>query len=376
MEALQFAFESRPQRIVFGAGRITEIPDEILRLGCKKALLLSTPEQSELAERVMDLLGERAAGVFDQARQHVPVETVRAAVAHARETGADATLALGGGSTIGLAKAIALELELPILAVPSTYAGSEMTSIWGLTEAQAKRTGRDPRVLPRSVIYDPDLLCTLPASLTGPSGLNAIAHAVEALYAPDANPITSLMAEEAIRAFGEGLARSVEAPRDVVARSATLYGAWLAGTALGMVKMGLHHKLCHTLGGRLDLPHAQTHAIMLPHTAAYNAHGAPQALGRVARALGAEGADQAGGVLFDLLQATCQQTRLSDLGVAEAALEEVAILATQDPYDNPVPVTRDGVLEVLRHAWRGDRPEGAGVSAALVQNPSMEEASS
>src|SRR4051812_13097136 len=198
---LAFTYEPLPSRVVFGAGSLDRLPEEVARLGVAKALVLSTPEQRPMAEEVARRLGDRAAGVYDRAVMHVPVETARAARDHAASVGADACVAVGGGSTVGLGKAIALEFGLPIIAVPTTYAGSEMTPIWGLTEAGVKKTGRDARVLPRTVVYDPLLTLTLPPGLSGTSGINSIAHCVEALYSESANPVTSLMAEEGIRAL-------------------------------------------------------------------------------------------------------------------------------------------------------------------------------
>src|SRR5262245_46799074 len=218
---------------------------------------------------------------------HVPIETARAARAEARRLDADCAVAVGGGSTTGLGKAIALESALPIVAIPTTYAGSEMTPIYGITEGGLKKTGRDARVLPRTVIYDPMLTVGLPPALSATSGMNAIAHAVEGLYAQDANPIMSLLAEEGIRALADGLPRVRRNPIDLDARSACLYGACLCGAVLGAVGMALHHKLCHTLGGTWNLPHAETHTIVLPHAVAYNAAAAPAAMARAARAIGA-----------------------------------------------------------------------------------------
>jgi alcohol dehydrogenase class IV len=182
---------------------------------------------------------------------------------------------VGGGSTTGLGKAIALATGLDQIVVPTTYAGSEMTPILGQTERGVKTTQRSPAILPEVVIYDVDLTLTLPPALTATSGLNAIAHAVEALYAQDRNPIVSLMAEEGIAALARSLPVLVDAASDLAARSDALYGAWLCGACLGAVGMALHHKLCHTLGGSFDLPHAETHAVVLPHAVAYNSAAAP-----------------------------------------------------------------------------------------------------
>lgn len=353
---LEFTYAPLPGRVVFGAGSLDRLADEVATLGAEKAIVLCTPEQRPLAQRVAEHLGPRAAGVFDRATMHVPIEVATEARDYARSVGADACVAVGGGSTVGLGKAIALAHGLPIVAVPTTYAGSEMTPIWGLTEGGAKRTGRDLRVLPRVVIYDPTLTLTLPAAMSGVSGINAIAHCVEALYAENANPIVSLMAEDGIRALAASLTVIARAPDDLAARTQALYGAWLAGTSLGAVGMSIHHKLCHTLGGTLNLPHAETHTIVLPHAAAYNRAAAPEAMARVARALGV--ADAPSG-LFDLAVATGARTALRDLGMREDDIDTIADAATQNPYWNPRPVTRAGVRSLLADAWAGRRPAAA-----------------
>ncbi len=350
---LKFVYEALPARVVFRNGALEALPPELARLG-SRALVLSTPEQRSLGERAVALLGVRAVGAFDQARMHVPIETARAACAEARRLSADSCVAVGGGSTTGLAKAIALELGLPILAVPTTYAGSEMTPIWGLTEEGVKRTGRSPSVLPRAVLYDPLLTLSLPPGLSGTSGVNAIAHCVEGLYSEAANPVVSLMAEEGIRALSASLPRIVRDPNDGNARAEALYGAWLGGTVLGAVGMALHHKLCHVLGGTFDLPHAETHTIVLPHAVAYNAAAAPQAMRRIAAALGAE--DPAQG-LFDLARAVGAPAALKDIGMQADAIERAVELAVANPYYNPAPIRAEGLRKLLRNAFEGRRPE-------------------
>jgi len=351
---LSFVYESQPGRVVFGADSLARLGDEIDRLGLKRALLLSTPPQRGQAEDLARQLGGRVAGIHDRAVMHVPVETARAAGAEAARLDADCTVAIGGGSTIGLAKAIALELGLPIVAVPTTFAGSEMTPIWGLTDGGVKKTGRDPRVQPRLVIYDPALTLTLPPAIAGPSGMNAIAHCVEALYAENGNPVIALMAEEGIRALAESLPAVVAQGDDLSARSTALYGAWLAGASLGAVGMALHHKLCHTLGGSFNLPHAETHAVILPHAAAYNRSAAPAAMERIARALGGV-ADPAAG-LFDLGRRVGAPAGLQEIGLRTSDLDRAATLATTNPYFNPRPVTREGVRALLDDAYHGRRP--------------------
>ena len=350
---LSFVFEPLPWRVIFGAGALDRLPEELSRLEVAKALVLCTPEQRATAEDVARRLGEKSVGIYDGAVMHVPLEVARAARAHAAALGADACVAVGGGSTIGLGKAIALEFGTPIIAVPTTYAGSEMTPIWGLTEAGVKRTGTDRRVLPRAVIYDPTLTLSLPPELSGVSGMNAIAHCVEALYAKNTNPVISLMAEDGIRALAKSLPCVVRAPDDLAARTQAQYGAWLAGASLGAVGMAIHHKLCHTLGGTLNLPHAQTHTVVLPHAVAYNRQAAPEAMARVAAALGV--ADAASG-LFDLAVAVGARTSLRELGMRADDIERVAGLATANPYWNPRPLTREGVRALLEDAFEGRRP--------------------
>ncbi|CAN0639729.1 maleylacetate reductase [Burkholderia cepacia] len=352
----RFVYQGTPSRVVFEWGALARLPDELSTLGARRALVLSTPEQRPLAERVEAILGERAAGICAQAVMHVPVEVAHAAREMAAELDADCCVAIGGGSTIGLGKAIALESVLPILAVPTTYAGSEMTPIFGLTEGRLKRTGRDARVLPRTVLYDPSLTVSLPPDISAASGINAMAHAVEALYAEDANPVISLMAEESIRALGEALPVIVRDPEHRAMRSRALYGAWLAGTCLGAVGMALHHKLCHTLGGTFNLPHAQTHAAMLPHTAHYNHAAAPDALRRVARALGGNDAAEAGPLLFALNARLGIAPALADLGMPESGLDEAADLACRNPYANPRPIERAAIRALLQDAWEGRAP--------------------
>lgn len=350
----KFIYTAQPARVVFGAGSLTQLAGEIDALGAKKALVLSTPEQRASAEMVAGLLGARAAGVFDRAVMHVPLETAREARELARRLGADCAVAIGGGSTTGLGKAIALDSGLPILAIPTTYAGSEMTPIYGITEAGMKKTGRDIRVLPRTVIYDPELTLSLPVSLSVTSGINAIAHAAEGLYAVDANPIMDLMAEEGIDALGRALPTIVKDSRCMDARADALYGAWLCGTVLGHVGMALHHKLCHTLGGSFNLPHAETHTVVLPHALAYNSSDAPQAMVRIRRALGGSSAAQA---VYDLAKNNGAPVALKDIGMKAADLDRACDIALQNQYPNPRPLERAAIRQLLQNAFDGLRPD-------------------
>ncbi len=351
----EFTFEAHPVRVVFGAGRIDCLGDEVERLGAKRALLLCTPGQRTRVEDAASRLGGAAAGIFDQAVMHVPLETAEAARAAAKRLNADCCIAIGGGSATGLAKAIALDCGLPILAVPTTFSGSEMTPVWGLTEGGIKTTGRDVRVLPKTVIYDPELTLSLPPAAAGTSGINAMAHAVEALYAENANPIASLMAEESLRALAASLPKIIAEPANLEARSEALYGAWLAGMVLSLVGVALHHKLCHTLGGSFGLPHAETHSLILPHVAAYNAPAAPDAMARVARALGAENAP---GGLYDLARAVGAKMALSELGMREADLDRATDIALSNSYYNPRPIEKTAIRALLDDAFHGRAPGG------------------
>jgi maleylacetate reductase len=352
----EFTYTSAAARVIFGAGTLRHLEREVQLLG-SRALVLCTPEQVDTANRVVQRLGARAAGLFAEAAMHVPIETARSAREKARQLGADCVVAVGGGSTIGLGKAIALEQaagSLPVLAIPTTYAGSEMTPIYGITEAGTKKTGKDPRVLPRTVIYDAELTLTLPVNLSMTSGLNAIAHSAEGLYAQDSNPIMALMAEEGIRALVLALPLIKLQPHDIEARAQAQYGAWLCGTVLGNVGMALHHKLCHTLGGTFNLPHAETHSVVLPHALAYNAAAIPGALAAMRRAMSCEDPPRA---VFELGARLGAPSSLSALGMPEAGIARAAEIATQNPYWNPRPLERDAIEQLLRRAWVGQAPQ-------------------
>jgi maleylacetate reductase len=351
---LSFVHQSLPTRVVFGAGVLARLPEEVAALDLSRVLVVCGPHHEDLGRRVAALLGERAVGVLAEARMHVPVEVAGRARDRARELSADACVAVGGGSAIGLGKALALDPGLPVLAVPTTYSGSEMTPVWGLTEGGAKRTGRDPRVLPRATLYDPELTLGLPPDLSVTSGVNALAHAVEGLYAPDTNPVVALMAEEAVRALTAALPAVVADGGDLDARTEAFYGSWLCGSVLGATTMSLHHKLCHTLGGTLDLPHAPTHTVVLPHALAFNQPAAPQAVAALSRALG--GVPDPARALWELGGLLGAPVSLAELGMAEDDVPRIAELAVASPYANPRPVTREGVEALLHAAWVGEPP--------------------
>lgn len=346
----RYTYQVRAVRVRFHAGALEALPEELERIGLRRALVLSTPSRRDEVEERTAMLGDRRAGLVDQAELHVPEERVSATLDEVRRLRPDVCVAIGGGSTIGLAKAVAVETELPIVAIPTTYSGSEMTTIWGVTGGTAKRTGRDRRAGPRVVLYDPALTADLPEDVRAASGMNAIAHAVEALYAVDANPVASLFAADAIRRMAAHLPTNVRDVTDAAARTEVLQAAHLAGRALDITSMALHHKLCHVLGGSFGLPHAATHAVVLPHVTRYNAAAAAEAMATIADALGAAEAWEG---LRALLGGLGIATSLRELGLAESDLDRAADLAVQQSYPNPREVTRTGVRELLQAAFDG-----------------------
>ncbi|MCF3639840.1 maleylacetate reductase [Rhizobium sp. TRM95111] len=348
-----FMYTGNPARILFGCGSRARLAEEIGRLGRSHALVLSTPFQKTDAEALVASLGPMAAGVFAGATMHTPREVTEGALSAYNDHGADCVVSLGGGSTIGLGKAIARRNGADHIVVATTYAGSEVTNILGETENGIKTTVRGPDILPETVIYDPELTLSLPVAMSVTSGLNAMAHAVEALYAQDRNPITTMIALEAIQALRDALPAIVATPDNIEARSRALYGSWLCGSVLGMAGMALHHKLCHTIGGSFDMPHAETHAVLLPHTTAYTERGAADLLKPVADLFAGP---SAGVGLYDFAVSLGAPLSLASLGFAEADIERAAELATLNPYYNPQPIELEGIRTLIRRAWVGTRP--------------------
>jgi alcohol dehydrogenase class IV len=338
---------------LFGPGAVKELATEIKRLDLKRILVLATPQQSGEAQRIRDRIKDRSVGVFGSAAMHTPTDVTEAALEVVRDERVDGVVAVGGGSAIGLGKAIAYRTDLPQVVLPTTYAGSEMTPIMGETQDGVKTTQRSAKILPEVVIYDVDLTLTLPRALSVTSGMNAMAHAAEALYAQERNPLTMLMAEEGIRTLASALPRIVASPEDREARSGALYGAWLCGICLATAGMALHHKLCHTLGGLFNLPHAETHTIILPHAIAYNAPFAQDAVIRIARALDG---DDAGATLFELTGRLGAKRALRDLGMPESGIDQAADAAAKNPYWNPRAIDRDAIRALIARAWSGESP--------------------
>ncbi|MER9947250.1 maleylacetate reductase [Mesorhizobium sp. M0047] len=350
-----FAFKGLPTRVVFGEGSFEEIASVVASLGCERVLAITTPEQAHLADRIEALLGEHLVGSFTEARMHTPLPVTERALARLKLVAADGLVSIGGGSTTGLGKALAVRTGIPHLAIPTTYAGSEMTDILGETTDAGKVTRRSEQIRPQAVIYDPRFTLSLPIGMSVVSGLNAMGHAVEALYAHDANPIISMMAEAGLKAIHESLPKIKLKPDDLEARTEALYGAWLCGACLGSVSMALHHKVCHVLGGSFDLPHAQTHAVILPHSTAYNAQAAPQAMNVIAAALGCS--DAAAG-LQDFARELGSPTTLKELGMPHSGIERATDEILSNSYPNPRPLERQAIMSMLADAWSGARISG------------------
>ena len=337
-----------PGRVVFGPGSLDQVAAEVELLGVRRVLVVATNSARDAADVVEVELKDRFAGRIDGVTQHVPTEVAENARAKAREIDADGLIAIGGGSAIGLAKAVALTSDLPIVAVPTTYAGSEMTPVWGETSGGSKTTGTDLKVLPKVVVYDAVLSQHLPLKVTAASVANAIAHCVEAVWTPKADPITETTAVEGTRALAAGLRKVRQDPTDIDARSNLLYGACLGGSALATAGTGLHHKLCHLLGGTYNLPHAETHAAVLPQVTRVRAPDVPQAKARLEAALGTD--DLATG-LYDLFTDAGVPTNLKDLGLTGDQAEEAARTFQGAPPEL--------LHDILTRAWAGTRPEGA-----------------
>ena len=346
-------FQALSPRVVFGKGALASLEGEAAALGCKRLLVICTGSQTGVARRAVELLGARAGPVFPGAAMHTPVGVTQAAMEVVEREGSDGLVAIGGGSAIGLGKAIALRTDLPQIVVPTTYAGSEMTPVLGQTEGGRKTTQRSPKVLPETVIYDTELSGSLPVATSVASGFNAMAHCVEALYAEHPNPMLLAVAEEGIRLMAHALPRIVMDPGDEAGRSAALEAAWLGGWSLANAGSGLHHRLCHILGGAFGLPHAETHTILLPHVLAYNAPDIPEALGRLSRALAAPYPADA---LFDLGQSLGAPAALKAIGMPKGAIDPVVEGLLTTTGWNPRPPDEAALKRLLRRAYAGERP--------------------
>lgn len=349
-----FTYTGLPARVLFGFDTIDALPEEASALGMTKALVLTTPPQKDQGEELSHRLGSLSAGVYSNATMHTPVSITNDALDVFTQSGADGVVAIGGGSTIGLGKALALRTDCPQVVVPTTYAGSEMTSIIGQTDGGEKTTQSTLKVLPETVIYDVNYTLTLPPVMSVTSGMNALAHAVEAMYALNANPVLTLMAQDGVRTMTRALPKISKAPDDKAARYDALYGAWLCAVCLGSGGVALHHKLCHVLGGSFDLPHADTHTIVLPHALAYNAPAVPDAMERLRTAM--DTPDPVG-ALYDIARVGGAKTALKDLGMPRDGIDKATQIAFKNPYFNPRPLEEAPIRALIENAWIGQRPQ-------------------
>lgn len=347
-----FAYDALAGRVVFGVGARHQIGGEVDRIGATRVLVIASDDEAAIADELTAALGTRAVGRFADVVQHVPEPKAEVARAMARELGADATLTIGGGSATGFGKAVSLVVPIPQIAVPTTYAGSEMTPIWGLSDGNRKWTGRDVAVQPRSVIYDPELTLTLPPRIAGPSGMNALAHCVEALYGPGANPIISLLALEGTRALARSLPVVCAEPSQLAGRTDALYGAYLGACALAVGGTALHHKTCHTLGGMFGLNHGDMNSVVLPHALRYNQPAIPDQYARLSDALGGDAAE----ALYDLARAIGAPASLAEIGMPESAIADAALHVVEDAAANVRRPDIDGITAMLAAAWNGARP--------------------
>jgi maleylacetate reductase len=356
-----FELTLRPSQIVFGDGTISRTAELVRALGCSRALILATPFQKQQADELADSIGFFSAGVYANATMHTPVDVTEEALKFLEQCKADCTIAFGGGSTTGLGKALAYRTDMPQIVIPTTYAGSEVTSILGQTEAGIKSTISDTRILPEVVIYDPTLTYSLPYQMSVNSALNALAHAAEALYAENRNPLTTLMARDGINAIIKALPMIQKDRQSPDGRRKLFYGAWLCGSVLGSVGMSLHHKLCHTLGGTFNLPHAETHAVILPHAMAFNEVVVGDLLTPMTEALNQAAPDATSGSglgtgLHEFAKSLEAPTSLKDLGMPQDGIERAAELAVANPYWNPRKFDQDQIFHLIENAFYGRQP--------------------
>lgn len=351
-----FHYNALPIDVYFGIDRSAQAKDIFLEQGYRRVIVITTSGHEEAGKELSDKLGNISSGVYPHAVMHVPVEVANKAVKFVRDNSIDCCLALGGGSTIGLAKAIALKTHLPIVATPTTYDGSEMTNIYGITDNHRKTTGKDVNVLPKIVIYDPELYLTLLAQISACSGMNAMAHAIESLYAKDKNPIISMMAIESIKAIKSSLPIIIRDLKNILARQQASYGAWLAGVCLGSVGMAIHHKICHVLGGTFNLPHAEAHAITLAYSIHYNRNADIRAMDKLAEALNVRSREEIGLAIYRLNQSLGIKMALKEIGLPEEGLDKVARIVCDSPYYNPRDYNKEELKGLLEKTYEGLPP--------------------
>ena len=382
----EFNYVSYAQEVIFGPGSLSRLSEAVNRFGWQRLMLVTNHSVREAGHVTMveGMLGDCIVATFDQVHPHVPDVQVDGALALASERKVDAIIGMGGGSPIGMAKATAYKLEevragrpvrvtnpmdqplVPVIAIPTTYAGSEMTAVYGITHTRErparKVTISDPKITPKLVIYDPYLTLDLPPEMTASTDVNALAHCIEALYSMTRNPLSTAAAISGVQHISRALLRCYAQGRNLEARTEMLLGSHLAGLSLASVSMGLHHGLCHVLGGTANVPHGIANSIMLPHVMRFNAEAAAAQLVPAAEAMGLSVSglspvmvvEDAASRISDLVGQMNLPQRLREVGVMEADLPGIAQLAFQNRtvQNNPRPITSAAQIEkILRQAW-------------------------
>jgi maleylacetate reductase len=356
-----FVYAAAPARVVFGQSRVRELGAELDRLGIARVMVACTPGGESRYRPIIDAIGGRCVRVFARAEQHCPEPIAEAALAEFAGSGADGVATIGGGSTIGLGKVIAARCKVPFVAIPTTLSGSEMTALYGMKVGQEKRTWTDAAAKARTVIYDPNLTVSLPKHETATTGMNCLAHCVEALYPAQPNPIARLIALEGIRVLGASLPGVVER-NDAESRAGALYAGFIGGLLVSMVGIGLHHKICHVLGGHFDVAHGDSNSVILSQVVGFNAPAMPAIAADIGEALSG---NDPGAAIFDLAERIGAPTSLRQLGVPRSGLHAVAEEVVARGTHSPRPITVEALAHLLDQAWHGQRPTAAPAHESL-----------
>jgi maleylacetate reductase len=347
-----FTYDSLSNRVVFGVGARRSVLEEVQRLKAARVLLIADAHDHQRSDEIAEYLGDSCVAIFTDVVQHVPLLQATRVRELASEVGADVTVTFGGGSATGFGKVVALSHHLPQICIPTTYAGSEQTPIWGMTSGNDKQTGRDVAALPEVVLYDPELTLALPVAIAGPSGMNALAHSIEGLYSPGANPVSSVVAFESIRVLVKHLPQLIERPGDIAERSSLLYGAYLAGTVLAVTGTSLHHKICHVLGGLYGLDHGQMNAVMLPYALQFNAPAIPEIYERLSELLGGDASQ----VVYDLVTKLGAPQDLTSIGFPDGGVDAAAPMIVKAAQGNVRALDDEQAGALLRACVLGQRP--------------------
>lgn len=349
-----FNYSPVPSKVVFGENAALKLKDEISALGGARVMIACSKGMRGRIEHVIEALGDMCVALYDGAEPHCPEAVAMAAIDLFKEKKCDIIVAVGGGSTIGIGKAIALRTDAPLIVVPTTPCGSESTPIYGMLIGNTKKTGRDAKVIARTSIYDPALTTSMSAHHTATIGMNSLAHCVEALYGQSASPISDLYAAEGIKALTKGLRGSLADGNDLAARSQVLYGGMLSGYCVTLAGIAIHHKLCHVLGGHHGIPHGESNSVILPYAVAYNETAAPKAMEKIMAAMGT---DSASGGIYDFATEMKVPKSLKELGMKESDLDIAAEETVRTTPYSPKPAQVKSVREMLQQAYEGIKPQ-------------------